>query len=153
ESDEERARLAAELDNVRAALTWCASGDVAAGLTLIARVGYQWDAVGGGRSEARRWLEAFLARAPEPTATRAEALLALGHQRRWLHEFALAGGASEEALAIYRALPDEPGVAAATAAVGLVAASRGDYALAWRHLEEALASARRRGDVAWTTNF
>jgi non-specific serine/threonine protein kinase len=147
DSEEQLAPLAAELDNIRAALSWCATEDATSGLTLMCRWGFNWGWLGGGVSESRRWLETFLASAPESTASRAEALLVLGPHLRWLHRFAEAGRASDEALAIYVALHDERGIAFATGAQGLVAANLGDYTLAWRRLDEALASARRRGDL------
>jgi predicted ATPase/transcriptional regulator with XRE-family HTH domain len=155
ESDSEAqvAPLLAELDNVRAALSWCATDDPASGLALICRWGLGWGWIGGSVSESRRWLETFLARAPESTASRAAALLMLGHYLRWLHRFAEAARASDEALAIYVALHNEGGIALARGAQGLVAANCGDYTLARRCLDEALASARRRGDIEAVAQF
>jgi predicted ATPase/DNA-binding XRE family transcriptional regulator len=153
DSEALRPRLAAELDNLRAALSWCATHDAASGLTLICRFSYVWGALGGGHSEARRWLETLLARAPEPTPSRAEALLLLGHHMRWLHEFAQSGHVSNEALSIYVALGDDRGMAAAAAMLGLVAACNGEYEQAYRHLDEAVASARRRGDIEAVSQF
>jgi non-specific serine/threonine protein kinase len=153
DSIQQRAQLAAELDNFRSALAWCATEGVQSGLRLILHMGNDPAMLGGGQTEARRWLETFLAKAPEPNASRAEALLLLGHHLRWLHEFTRAGHVSDEALAIYVALADDRGIAAATAAVGIVAANDGDYVKARRHLDEALASARRRGEVEAVTQY
>ena len=150
---EQRRLVAVELDNVRAALSWCTTDDVAAGLTLSCRWGMSWAWLGGSQREACRWLETFLARAPEPTASRAEALLILGHHLRWFHEFEAAGRASDEAMEIYVALGDDPGIAAATAARGLVAANKGEYGQALRYLGEALASANRHGDMDAAAQF
>jgi non-specific serine/threonine protein kinase len=139
--------LVDEQDNFRAALAWCASDDASstAGLDLLGFIGRDWgDAV--GLHEARLWLETFLAKAPAPTVSRANALLAHCHAVRLLHEFALAERGSEEALGIYRELGDEPGIAHALASLGLGAANRGNYALGLRLLEEALTSGAARGE-------
>src|SRR5262249_44105160 len=124
-------RLYDELDNIRAALTWAASDDATAGagLTLLGHLGPRLASVFPSFTEGRRWLDVFLARSPVPSASRATALLVLDHTLRFLHEFELAGRAAHEALAIYRKLGDERGIAEATSHVGLVVANQGDYEL------------------------
>lgn len=141
-------RLYAELDNIRAALTWAASDDATAGagLTLLGHLGPRLAPVFPSFAEARRWLDVFLARSPVPSASRATALLVLDHTLRFLHEFELAGRAAHEALAIYCELGDEQGIAEATSHVGMVVANQGDYQSGLRLVEEALASARGRDD-------
>ncbi len=68
--------LDGDLDNLRSAFDWCELADAAAGLRLIAATGYLW----WRRScaEGRRWADLFLARCPEPSLARAEALHAAG---------------------------------------------------------------------------
>jgi non-specific serine/threonine protein kinase len=141
-------RLVAELDNIRSALTWAASDDATtgAGLKLLGDLGLRWSEVFPTFAEGWHWLEVFLVRSPVPSASRASALLWLDHTLRFLHEFELARRAANEALAIYRELRDEQGIAEAMSHVGMVVANQGDYQSGLRHVEEALASARGRGD-------
>jgi hypothetical protein len=67
--------LNAEHDNLRAALASGLAEDPAAALRLAVSLWRFWLAR-GDFSEASRWLAATLAAAPEPTASRARALLA-----------------------------------------------------------------------------
>jgi non-specific serine/threonine protein kinase len=138
----------AELDNVRAAMAWSASDNASAGagVLLLVRLGLRWSALTPSFAGGRRWVEMFLAAAPAPNASRASALLVLDHTLRHLHEFELAGRAAEEALAIYRELGDERGIAEANSHLGMVEASRGRYASGLSLVEQALASARERDD-------
>ena len=66
--------LGAEYDNLRAALSSGVAQDPAAALALAVSLWRFWLAR-GHFSEGSRWLAATLAAAPEPTATRARALL------------------------------------------------------------------------------
>jgi hypothetical protein len=67
---QQRAQLAAELNNFRSALARCATEGVQSGVRLILHVGDDPAMRGGGHSEARHWLQMFLVKAPEPTVSR-----------------------------------------------------------------------------------
>ncbi len=69
-------RLENQHDNLRAALAWCLRHDTRSGLRLAASLWQFW-IVHGHLVEARQWLEGMLARAPDRTALRANALLSL----------------------------------------------------------------------------
>jgi predicted ATPase/class 3 adenylate cyclase len=145
-SNPARQRLRDELENARAALTWCAADPAAApaGLELLADAGQ--GGVGETASESRRWLERFLGLAPARTAARARCLLLLDHFLRWEHEFPRAAGAAREAREIFEALGDADGAARAASCEGLVAANLGDYDRGGALITAALARARERGD-------
>jgi non-specific serine/threonine protein kinase len=140
-------RLRDELDNVRAALSWCAASPASApaGLQLLANTGTgRLGSVGDTGSEFRRWLETFLGLAPARTAARARCLLVLDHVLRWHHEFVLAGRAAREAREIFEELGDADRIAEAASHEGLVAANLGDYDRGAALVASALARARAR---------
>ena len=67
---------------------------------------------------------------PDHTAARGKALMWLGHWLRWQGEFAAAGRAADEAMAIFRDLGDEVSMNAARAERGLVCGNLGEYFVA-----------------------
>ena len=152
--DNLRVQLRTELENFRTALTWCAWGETGPGkgLEIVASMNLNWTTLGSSQSESRRWLETLLPLAPARTATRCAALDYLGHIFRWEHEFDLAGGASNESLAIALELGDDSLIANATAGAGLVAGNQGDYERAVSLLEDALALSRTVGNVTKITH-
>jgi predicted ATPase/DNA-binding SARP family transcriptional activator len=102
-------RLDLERDNLRAALASALADDPQVSLRLAVGLWRFW-LMRGYLAEAYRWLAASLAAAPEPTAVRARALLAvcLVGLRRGVHERIHEFGA--ESVAIFRELDDHAGM-------------------------------------------
>jgi predicted ATPase/DNA-binding SARP family transcriptional activator len=102
-------RLDPERDNLRAALASALVDDPQLGLRLAVALWRFW-LMRGYLAEGYRWLDALLAAAPEPTAVRARALLAicLIGLRRGVHEGIHEFGA--ESVSIFRALDDYAGM-------------------------------------------
>jgi predicted ATPase/DNA-binding SARP family transcriptional activator len=148
------ARVRAETDNVRAALTWCASREDGAprGMELIAVPSLFYEAFGHS-DEYRWWLERFLRLVPARTPARARALLHLVTLLLWQHDFTRAEAAAAEAAAIFEEVGDAAGAAEARGTLGVVHGNLGDYARAHAHLEASLAAARTRSDQAQIIRF
>jgi predicted ATPase/transcriptional regulator with XRE-family HTH domain len=139
-------RLDRELPNLRAALrTLLDEGETAAALQLAAALERFW-ARRGYPSEGRAWLDEALALDAGAGAERAKALAVSGSLAVAAGDFARAEGLLDEALALYRALEDERGVARALFGQGELAFVAGDPAHAVACREEALALSRRVGD-------
>jgi predicted ATPase/class 3 adenylate cyclase len=103
-------RLEVEHDNLRAALAWSLEGDPGVGLRLAASLGGFW-ARHGHLVEGRRWLEAFLTRAPAPDdpeeqRVRARALRRAGILASDQQDRAAARTFLAESLILFRALGD-----------------------------------------------
>jgi non-specific serine/threonine protein kinase len=144
------ARLRQEVDNLRAALEWCQSGQGSArlGLRLAAALLPYWMISGGG-AEGRYWLDAMLPRAPEaPPAVQARAFHAAGVLARDQGDAAAAWPLLETALALYRAAGDGRGTADVLHAFGYRGLITGNYQQGIVYLEEALAMRRAAGDLA-----
>jgi tetratricopeptide (TPR) repeat protein len=147
------ARLEGEHDNLRAVLRWAQerAEHHEIGLRLAAALWRFWE-VRGHLSEGRAWLEALLTRegAPqasgEAAAVRATALTAAGNLAFDQGDYAQATILYDGSLALWRALGDKPGIAAALANLGLVAYAQGDYGRATMLHEEGLALFRALGD-------
>jgi tetratricopeptide (TPR) repeat protein len=140
-------RLAAEHDNLRAALSWARErGAAEAGLRLAAAVWRFWW-TRGHLAEGRRWLEAALA-ADDGSApgARVRALTAAGFLTAVHGDTARAVTLLDEGLARARALGDRRSVARSLSLLGYVAGWQGDQTRATALLEEALAIARALGD-------
>jgi predicted ATPase len=140
--------LDAEQDNLRAALEWSVQNDIVAGLRLASALRRYWE----GHSplqEGIGWLEQLLRhpRAAVHTATRAKALNALSWLNTWQNEYASARGQSEAALAIYRALGDQHGIASALLALGGALSMQEGYAVGRPIWLESLALYRALGDT------
>jgi predicted ATPase/DNA-binding CsgD family transcriptional regulator len=142
-------RLAAEHDNLRAALRWAAEHDPSLGLRLGAGLCRFWE-VRGYLSEGCDQLARLLALpgAQAPTAERAAALDGQSVLARRQGEYAVARAAQEESLAIRRQLGDRPGIARSLIGLGEVARARGDHAEARTLDEQSLALMRELGDRA-----
>jgi predicted ATPase/DNA-binding CsgD family transcriptional regulator len=142
-------RLAAEHDNLRAALRWAAEHDPSLGLRLGAGLCRFWE-VRGYLSEGCDQLARLLALpgAQAPTAERAAALDGQSVLARRQGDYAVAQAAQEQSLAIRRQLGDRPGIARSLIGLGEVARARGDYAEARTLDEESLALMRELGDRA-----
>ncbi|HMA34832.1 MAG TPA: tetratricopeptide repeat protein, partial [Chloroflexia bacterium] len=141
------ARLAADHDNLRAALGWLLeTGDLPAAARLAAGLWRFWDQHGHW-SEGRRWLATILARGADlPAALRAPVLLGAGLLARVQADLPEAQACAEAALALYRALDDRPGCAAALDGLAWVALTAGATARAAALSAESLALFRELGD-------
>jgi predicted ATPase/class 3 adenylate cyclase len=138
-------RLEREHDNLRAALDRLAStGETQLALQLAGAL-YRFWVMRGHLAEGGRRLEAALAADERPTPARARALdgaavIALGD------DIATARLRAEEALALYRALDDEPGTAYATLALGEILGDEGELRAALELFDESLRRFRALGD-------
>jgi predicted ATPase/DNA-binding CsgD family transcriptional regulator len=145
------ARLAAEHDNLRAALGWAIeAGEADFALRMASALLRYW-LVRGHLREGRAALERALALAEGcqvAPALRARVLLLLGgmavHQA---DDPTVAGARLDEALALYHALEDRTGMARATFMLGMIAESRDDDERATARYAEALALYREAGQV------
>jgi predicted ATPase len=143
-------RLAAEHDNIRAALAWSAEGgDVEIGLRLAAALWRFWQ-VRGHLTEGRGRLERLLRR---PAAGRhlkalAGAQACLGRLALFQGDYDAARVLFEESLAKQRELEDENGIAFSLANLGNVAHGEGRYEDAERLLEQGVKGFRKAGN-AW----
>jgi predicted ATPase/DNA-binding SARP family transcriptional activator len=124
-----------EHDNLRAALTWSLRDRPDVALELAVALWRYWLAR-GFFAEGRRWLEATLAAAPDPSALRARALTALAvfdARRGTSHRLADLGA---EAVGIHRSLGARDGLAQALHFDAVLAYMRGSWDEAWlRSLE------------------
>jgi predicted ATPase/class 3 adenylate cyclase len=138
-------RLEREHDNMRAALDWLTStGETQLALRLAGAL-YRFWVMRGHLAEGGRRLEDALAADERPTPARARALdgaavIALGD------DIATARLRAEEALALYRALDDEPGTAYATLALGEILGDEGEAQAALELFDESLRRFRALGD-------
>ncbi len=111
-------RLEVDHDNLRAALGWALGAEPQRALELAVRMWPMWMAAGHFQ-EGRRWLEAALTAAPEPTTVRAEALRAACGLEIRLGATGDLGALGAERVAIFRALGDRRGVAHALDEAGV----------------------------------
>jgi len=146
------ARLAADLDNLRAALRWAIDGDEAdTALRLAGALQRFWE-VRGLLAEGRRWLAAALALPAAPAHARGQALTVAGLLAMAQGDYATARPLHEEALALRRALDDRRGAAHTLDILGLLAQYQGDHAAARPLHEASLAGMRILGDARGTAN-
>jgi predicted ATPase/class 3 adenylate cyclase/Tfp pilus assembly protein PilF len=144
------ARLERERNNVRAALRWAKDhGEAAVGLRLAAAMwGFWWQR--GPLSEARGWLETFLALTEDPSAAPADvrprALLGAGELALGQGDSATARNRLEAALTLAREQGDRRTAAEALGSLGILAAHQHDAPHATAYLEESLALARAAGN-------
>jgi tetratricopeptide (TPR) repeat protein len=148
------ARLLQEHANLRAALDWARETQaIDCGLRMGSALSWFWQ-LSGHAGEGRAWLGHFLSlQRPAETVgdktLRAGALRGAG-QLAWVqgdHEAAAAPLA--EALALYRAQTDLPGVAHVLNTQGMIADERGEYTRAVTLFEESLALWRELHDATW----
>lgn len=131
-------RMEQEHDNIRAALRWSieqARDDAAA------RMGsgmWRFWLSRGYLGEGRLWLRQALELVPEPSHTRARALLALSILA-FLHEgYSVSSADAEEALALFRELGEIRGMGTALLNCGVIWLGNGDYERAIASFEESL---------------
>ena len=148
------ARVAAEHENMRAALTWwlrrAEHGHQAEGvlaLRLASALGRFWYRHGQA-VEGAVWLERALTTAAEaPEEVRAGAVRLLGVLMELQRRFEVAEELFEEALASFRRQGDRAGEAASLNSLGIVARSRGDFAAAEELTVASVAIRREIGDA------
>jgi len=136
-----------ELGNVRAALDWClgAGGAPDQALAIAASMWWYWW-LRGAYDEGGGWLRRGLAAAdPAPSPARALGLRGAAALARSRGDHAEAMRLGEEALAAYRALDDQLGVAAALNGLCNTACHVGDYDAALPHAEASVEQARAVG--------
>jgi predicted ATPase/DNA-binding CsgD family transcriptional regulator/DNA-binding XRE family transcriptional regulator len=140
-------RLEAEIDNLRAAVSWLAEGarleDAA---RLVGALNFFW-LVRGFWEEGRTTAERLLASAgPElPPLLRAKALAAAGSLAAWQGDDVAAQRALHESLQLYQ-VEGDPGAATAWLDLGIAAQIRGDQDTAAMAFGEALALGRTLRD-------
>jgi len=142
-------RLAAEHDNLRAAMEWATTGhDTEAGLRIAGAVWRFWF-IRGHFVEGRKWLETLLRGSEHvPPAIRAKALQGAGSLAVFGQSDFVAGERLQrQALALWRDVGSEAGIAAALNGLGMVATGQGEYASARDAYEQSLAIRRRLGDT------
>jgi predicted ATPase/DNA-binding SARP family transcriptional activator len=139
-------RLDGDLANLRAALAWAkGQGDGERGLRLASALGRFWE-VRSHVSEGRTWLEGALAAGAAAARPRAAALHAAGWLAYYQGDVGRAVTLLEEALALWRALGDQQGMAASLNRLGALASFQSDFGRAVTLYEEALALWRELGD-------
>jgi predicted ATPase/DNA-binding SARP family transcriptional activator len=142
-------RLETEHDNLCAALDWCETDAESAqvGLWLAGALSRFWE-IHGYLSLGRRYLARALspAEASAPTAERAKALNGAGALALCQGDYGTARTQCEQALAIWRELADQAGIAFSLNTLGSVAYRQADYDAARTLFEESLAIRRELGD-------
>lgn len=120
--------LEAEIDNLRATLTWSltGSGETEWGLRLAGALGHFWLRY---LSEGRSWLELALARTVGwgPSAARAKALCHAGDMANNLGDLVAAKARLEEGIALWRTLDDKAGLAYALTLLPEILRDCGEY--------------------------
>ena len=142
-------RLESELSNLRVALGWFKES--ARGMNLLRMAGSLWRFcyLRGHYEEGRRWLEGALVGGDNtPSPARAKAYLGAGAMTFRRCEYERGREQLEEAVATYRMLEDDQGIASASHMLGSIAGERGDYARSEALHEESLVLRRRFGDEA-----
>jgi non-specific serine/threonine protein kinase len=143
-------RFEDEHDNFRAALQWAVQLDDpdehGVGLASILRRIF-WS-VRGHQREGRVWLEKLLPHARPGSHARADGLMSLGYLALRQNDYSAASPAFQEALEIFRALDDRPGIAETLQHFGVVWHHLGEYGIARSLLEEGLALIRVLGNPA-----
>ncbi len=143
------ARLATELDNLRAALAWFKTVDEPVNvLRLFASASY-WPMT-PYHAEIRGWLEPALRAAPDaPAAIRVDALLAVTVATAFLSDGAAAAAYAEEGVALARELGDALALGRALYALGMVQAFSDDLTRAAVAYEEAVTVLQTTGVTLW----
>jgi predicted ATPase/class 3 adenylate cyclase len=139
--------LELELGNLRAVLDWHERRSQAtAALAFATDLSWFWWFRGHLREGQERLEQALRACASAPPGLRAKALSGLGVLLEATGDFDRAKACHEEALALYRDVGDEPGVAEALENLGIIASNEGDLQRSRAIREEVLALRRAIGD-------
>lgn len=143
------ARLDLELDNIRAALTWCIeSHEADLGLRIVASIWRLWFNI--ALTEGRMWTKRALALSESqdvPLDVRGAALHAAGALAYHQGDYADARQMWDESLAIARRRRDDGATATALNGLGVLATETGEYRRARDLLEVSAAIRRRLHDV------
>ncbi|HVA89243.1 MAG TPA: BTAD domain-containing putative transcriptional regulator, partial [Chloroflexota bacterium] len=142
-------RLDADLDNIRAAMTWGLGpeGDCVEALRLASALSRYWT-TRGLVSEGRRWTERALAAAPRaPAELRAPALNRCAILARTEGDNVAADAFWEASLALFREVGDTAGIVRVVGNLGMLRYDLGDDVGAMELLTESLAFLRRQGDL------
>jgi predicted ATPase/class 3 adenylate cyclase len=143
-------RLAAEHDNLRAALEWLEeSGETQLGLRLAGAL-YRFWYLRGHLLEGWRVLDSLLRADERPTAARARALNGAAVMAANGENLVRGRLRAEEALALHRTLGDAWGAAYSVFMLGYIATEESDWAKARPLFEESLAAFREIGDDHYT---
>jgi predicted ATPase/DNA-binding CsgD family transcriptional regulator len=144
------AAVAADFDNIRAALDWAANGNGRdLGLRLAAAM-IPFCANRGLFREGQAWLERALRSSPGASgALRARALWGVGMLAVTVGDVATSVPAAEESLALSRVAGFQRGEAEALNLLGFISVLAQDAFSAMRWSEESVARARSAGDVRW----
>ncbi|HLV79193.1 MAG TPA: tetratricopeptide repeat protein, partial [Chthonomonadaceae bacterium] len=148
-------RLEAEIENLRAALAWCAvpEGEAETGLRMAAILWRFW-AVRGYFQEGRRWLSLLLSRCPAaPERLRARALNGAGILAEQQGDHTTARDFYAQSLEIERALGDHAGISVALNNLGNATYNLGDYEAARALYSESLDLRRQDGDRRSVANI
>ncbi len=141
------ARLARELENLRAALGWLLEhGEGEQALRLPGALWWFWF-MHGDWSEGRHWLEVALQlpSAQGRTVARATALSGVGELAWSLGDYPAAQRLLSESVTLSRELGDDWGLARSLGIVGLVLQEQGELAAGRSRIEEGLALCRQLG--------
>jgi predicted ATPase/DNA-binding SARP family transcriptional activator len=147
-------RLASEIGNLRAALTYCSSADTESRVRLAVALRKFW-LERGDLAEGRAWLERALAACPTG-ALRMKALEGAAFLVRRQGDNGRAKLLAEERLALARELDDDHAIAASFHQLGLLAADEGEHERARALYEEAVRLGRHTGHgslALWITDL
>ncbi|HEX3303903.1 MAG TPA: hypothetical protein VHR64_13540, partial [Thermomicrobiales bacterium] len=141
------AKWVAEIDNVRAAITWLGeSGAAASGMRLVYSLWQLWDHTGRQR-EPVETVERLLAAGPDaPPAVRGGAMIIAGWALLHLQDLAKAAQFAETALSLARQGQDARILMLAYEFMGAVRGVSGDLADGARYTQESLELARAHGE-------
>jgi predicted ATPase/DNA-binding SARP family transcriptional activator len=155
-------RLDDELDNLRAALTWCVEHDISAGMGLATNLYRYWN-IRGHRAEGRNWLETLLGRkectnAQPPTKQeRADSLFSVSVLSMLLNDLDHATRRAQESLVLYQQLGDQLNIGRVLNNLGNIKLQERDQRGAERYYRDSLAISRqtnyKRGVAATLDNL
>ena len=156
------AKLDAQQDNLRAALTWALERrDAEIALRLAAPLGHYWRAT-GRLSEGRQWTEAVIAVAQsldgtmaDPTAAKAigSVLRSAATFTQFQNDLRPARAFAEQAVAVSRSHDDKVEVAWCVQVLANICTAQQEYALATALHDEAVALRRELGDTRLLAMF
>jgi predicted ATPase/class 3 adenylate cyclase len=145
------ALVAAEQDNLRAALSWLlATGNAETTCRMAASLSEYWTFTGWQFAEGRAWLERALAGSSETSkGARAAALYGLASIVQQQGDYGVARAAAEESIALSQDGSDLLGMVKATYLISLAERNEGVPDAALARAEEGVRLARLAGDRLW----
>ncbi len=133
-----------ELDNLRMALEWAQTADIASGLRLLVASSSLWGSHGNPH-ELSDWLGSLLERYPVKDPLRTHALAIYAWRIAMEEDFAWSRRIADQSLALSREISDRPGEAASLLALG-VATAQNDIQSGIHIVEQSLAIYQELGD-------